>query len=54
MGLGKYFYTRKNEGSRLTAAEERFFQIKSENKPAPKKEDEPPEDIKAILDGLLE
>jgi len=60
LGLGKYFYTRKNEGHRLSVAEEQFFGLRTpepEKAKKPKKEKikkpDVPTDIASILDGLL-
>ena len=59
MGLAKHFYTHKNEGGRLSAAEEKFFGLRSyekeEKKPKKEKAKKPdiPKDIASILDGLI-
>ena len=37
MGLGKHFYTHKNEGNKLSVREEEFFGIRKPKQPSPKK-----------------
>jgi hypothetical protein len=58
MGLAKHFYTHKNEGGRLSAAEQKFFGLrppsdeKKQKKEKTKKPDVP-KDVASILDGLI-
>ncbi len=54
MGLGKHFYTLKNEGTRLSVAEERFFGLRPQKQEKVKKpKTRPSKDVKSILDGLI-